>query len=246
MKRVAIAAVLASTIFIAHLHADDASAFAKANADYAAGHFSDAINGYEQLVHSGKWSANLFYDLGNAHDRAGDLGKAILNYERALALAPKQPEAQANLRLVRDHARALEMKRSAFERYVQPVTSSQFAIAAAAGFWIAVFAAAGLFFRHRRTAVVPLVCACGVVLAALAGFSAYTLETANSGRALAIVTAKNVHARLATADNSGTVLALPPGSEVKILSARGDWVYAALPNDLRGWIPASAAELVRM
>jgi hypothetical protein len=39
---------------------------------------------------------------------------------------------------------------------------------------------------------------------------------------------------------------LPPGSEVKILSTRGDWIYAALPNSLRGWIPAKNAERVRL
>jgi hypothetical protein len=57
---------------------------------------------------------------------------------------------------------------------------------------------------------------------------------------------KNTEARLATADNANTVLALPAGSEVKLLSTRGDWSYAALPNNLRGWIPTNSAELVRL
>ena len=60
------------------------------------------------------------------------------------------------------------------------------------------------------------------------------------------MTAKGTDARLATADNAGTVLTLPAGSEIKILSTRGDWLYAALPNDLRGWIPAKNAERVRL
>ena len=47
-------------------------------------------------------------------------------------------------------------------------------------------------------------------------------------------------------DHSVDVLALPPGSEIRILSTRGDWTYAALPNDLRGWIPAKHAEQVRL
>jgi hypothetical protein len=42
------------------------------------------------------------------------------------------------------------------------------------------------------------------------------------------------------------VLLLPAGSEIKILSTRGDWSYAVLPNDLRGWIPAPSAERVRL
>ena len=37
-----------------------------------------------------------------------------------------------------------------------------------------------------------------------------------------------------------------PGSEVVILEERGDWNYAALPNDQRGWIAANAVEKVRL
>ena len=62
----------------------------------------------------------------------------------------------------------------------------------------------------------------------------------------ASVIGKNIEARLATADNASSILALPPGSEIKVLSERGDWIYAALPNDLRGWIPAKSAERVRL
>jgi hypothetical protein len=39
---------------------------------------------------------------------------------------------------------------------------------------------------------------------------------------------------------------LPAGSEIKIVSQRGDWVYAVLPNNLRGWIPSNSAEQVRL
>jgi hypothetical protein len=63
---------------------------------------------------------------------------------------------------------------------------------------------------------------------------------------LAIVTAPEVQARLATADSASSILQLPPGSEVQVLSQRGDWVYAILPNNLRGWIPSASVEPVRL
>ena len=72
------------------------------------------------------------------------------------------------------------------------------------------------------------------------------METGRGGRDLAIITRKHIQARLATAESAGTVLVLPPGSEIKILSTRGDWLYADLPNDLQGWIPADSAERVRL
>src|SRR4026207_395333 len=43
--------------------------FAKANQEFAQGHFKEAIAAYEAQVHRGQWNANLFYDLGNAYFR---------------------------------------------------------------------------------------------------------------------------------------------------------------------------------
>jgi hypothetical protein len=72
------------------------------------------------------------------------------------------------------------------------------------------------------------------------------LENGARGRNLAIVIAENAEARVATVDSARSVLALPAGSEVVILEERGDWNYAALPNDQRGWIAANAVERVRL
>jgi tetratricopeptide (TPR) repeat protein len=225
---------------------DQNPALAKANQDFSEGHFREAADGYQALLRTGPVSANLFYDLGNAWFRLGDFGQAILNYERALALEPHHPEAAANLRLARDEARALELRKSVFERYLGAGNSTQYSIAAALAFWLALFAAARLFFLQRRSVKLITLIVLSLGLCAGAVFALYTMETGGNGHALAIVTGKNIQARLATADNASSVLALPPGSEIKVLSERGDWIYAALPNDLRGWIPANSAERVRL
>ena len=227
---------------IAQTNAD----FTTANQEYAQGHFKEAISGYEALVRAGQWSANLFYDLGNAYFRTGDFGHAILNYERALALERHHPEATANLQIARDEARALELQQSSPERYLQFASANQYCIAAAIAFWLAVFAVVMLIFARRRSGALIAALILCLLVGAGAIYAMYTLEGGSNGSALAIVTGKDVQARLATADTANSVLALPPGSEVKILSTRGDWIYAALPNTLRGWIPAKDAEQVRL
>jgi tetratricopeptide (TPR) repeat protein len=222
------------------------SDFAKANNEYAQGHFKEAVDGYEALVRTGQWNANLFYDLGNAYFRTGDFGHAILNYERALALDRHHPEAMANLQIARDESRALELQPGRLDRYLQFASANQYSIAAAIAFWLGIFGLIALIFSRRRsTALTALSIACLLGCAA-AVWAIYTLEHGSKGPALAIVTGNDVQARLATADTANSVLALPPGSEIKVLSMRGDWMYAALPNDLRGWIPAKDAEQVRL
>src|SRR5213079_2431172 len=136
-------------LLISSLSAQADADFAKANRDFAQGHFKEAISGYEALIRDGQWTANVFYDLGNAYFRAGDFGRAILNYERALALERHHPEAAANLQIARDEARALEIQPSSLERYLQFASVNQYSIAAATAFWLAIFAMFALIFKQR-------------------------------------------------------------------------------------------------
>ena len=125
-------------------------------------------------------------------------------------------------------------------------TEKQYSIAGAVGFWVAVFVSAHLVLSRRRSVGRIALIVTGVLVCGVSVFAIFTLENGTRGNALAVVTAKETEARLATADNAKSILLLPAGSEIKILSERGDWIYAALPNDQRGWIPSSSAERVRM
>ncbi|MDQ2867050.1 MAG: tetratricopeptide repeat protein [Verrucomicrobiota bacterium] len=217
------------------------SGFEQANAAYAAGNFDAAVKDDESDVAAGNWNANLFYNLGNAYFRAGDSGRAILNYERALQLDPQLPEADANLRYVRDESRALEMTLPPWRnlyglRDVRLLTWSACVLG-----WLAIF----LLIWRRRGGMIALAVICLLGAGTIAaGF--FLAETGAHGKGAAIIVAKETQARVATADTAGAVLFLPPGSEVQLLKQRGEWTYAALPNDLRGWIPANAAEKIRL
>ena len=213
--------------------------FAKANTEFAGGNFKAAIADYKAVVGSGEWSANLFYNLGNAYFRDGDFGRAILNYDRSLRLGRHHPEADANLRIARDQTHSLELAPSALERYLNFGTANFFAIVAAIFFWLTVIL---LILRPGKVLWVVA----GIFLSVICGLAAYQSENGTYGQGLAIVTAENTEARVATVDSARSVLALPAGSEVLILQERGDWNYATLPNDQRGWVSASAVEKVQL
>ncbi len=85
----------------------DTTALSVANQLYQAGHTSQAIQAYEQLVVQGAQDSVLFYNLGNAYLQQGDLGRAILNYQRAARLDPRDADIRANLAYARaERARA--------------------------------------------------------------------------------------------------------------------------------------------
>ncbi len=228
------------------LAAEPSAQFAKANQEYAAGDFKAAIDDYEELVRSGRDTPNLFYNLGNAYFRKNDFGRSILSYERALALDPHHPEAEANLRIARDEARALELVPSRWERIFAFADENQYALAASISFWIGIFSIATWVLGRGRGRGAIALSILSLSIFVIAVGASYELSRGKNGRGLAIVTGDKVEARLATADNANRVLTLPAGSEIKIVSQRGDWVYAVLPNNLRGWIPSNSAEQVRL
>lgn len=243
-RTIHIAVLLLFAIASSIASAQETAQFAKANQEYAAGDFNAAVSDYEELLRAGQDTPNLFYNLGTAYFRKKDFGRAILNYERSLALDPHHPEAQANLRIARDEARALELTPTKFERWFGFVTLNQNAIAAAIAFWTCAFGIVLLIFGRRwKRGLIAL----SILSSSIFAITIFAVWTLSRGKdtGLAIVTGESADARLATADNANRVLTLPAGSEIQILSQRGDWIYAALPNNLRGWMPAKSAERVR-
>src|SRR5215471_11983140 len=158
--------------------------FTKANQEYAQGHFKEAIVDYEGLLRGGERNANLFYDLGNAYFRTGDSGRAILNYERALALDLHHPEATANLQIARDESRALELQPSRLERYLQFASINQYSIAAAGAFWLGILGIVALIFARRRSGALISISILCLLLCAMVVWAIHTLDNGSNGRAL--------------------------------------------------------------
>jgi tetratricopeptide (TPR) repeat protein len=220
-----------------------AGEFEQANENYDAGRFSEAKQRYEQLLDTGTRSANLFHNLGNTDYRLGSPGRAMLNYERALALESQHPEAAANLRLLREQTHARDLRRSFLERALLRWTENAWTVTGTLAAWGALFCLAALWLT-RRAERAGLWCGliCGAALAAVAVFG---ISLHRRDRAVAIVTAKEVEAHLAPAESAALAGVLPAGSRVRVLSERGPWTYCELPDERRGWLASGAIERIR-
>ena len=214
------------------LRADD---FDAANQLYDQGKFGGAKQMYERLADRGEWSANLFYNLGNADFRIGASGKAVLNYERALALDGTHSEARANLKWLRGQTGAREPARRWWDYAYPALPGDVFAVIASLAVWGAIF---GVVMRKNFGWTIF-----ALMLAAYAGFGVWRCE---EDRSLAVITGKDAVARLAPADRASLAEPLPEGSRVRVLSERGEWIYCALPGGGRGWVAAGQLEKVRL
>lgn len=81
-------------------HADIDSLYQIANSLYQQGQYEPALEQYNAVILSGKESADLYYNMGNAAYRSNSIGHAILYYEKALKLEPAHEDAINNLDFV--------------------------------------------------------------------------------------------------------------------------------------------------
>src|SRR5215467_3632580 len=79
-----------------------ANAFDAANKLYEQGKFNEAAAAYEQVTNSGQVSTALYFNLGNAFFKAGQIGRAIVAYYQAERLNPRDSDLRANLQFARN------------------------------------------------------------------------------------------------------------------------------------------------
>ena len=211
--------------------------FTVGNGRYAAGDYAGAVKVYEGAVHAGWFSANLFYNLGNAYYRLGDKGRAVLNYRRCLLLDPSQAEAAANLAFVNGGKPVRDGR--GFARRGWSALSTVAAVSGWSGLAGLLLAVAS---RRRRALGIGLAAVGLLVGGGLAGLIWY-LDDGTGPAATAIVVAEATPALYSPADNSKVVTTLPAGGEVRVLSEQGAWIYALLGDGTtRAWLSADKVE----
>ncbi len=72
-----------------------------ANQQYQDEQFQEAIKSYKEILNRGYISDALYYNLGNAYFRTGQLGRSILCYEKGLKISPGDEDLNYNLSIVK-------------------------------------------------------------------------------------------------------------------------------------------------
>ncbi|MBL9133822.1 MAG: BatD family protein [Verrucomicrobiaceae bacterium] len=252
------AAVIAMLIAAAPLHAEDAATLYKqARESIEKGEFTKAQYFAERLTRADppQLGADVFAIIGHARYRQDDLGRAALWYQRALLLAPRDPELRQNLRHLDDKLRF----------FVMPATSmlgvcslclpgNTWILIAAGGAWLVVLAIAARIWIGKKSplnASARLWTLVMFILGLLAlipsiTFAATRPEPEDRVRDISVVTAAETSLYAAATTTSAANLELPPGSQVRVLEKRGAWSYVEVPTTAeeptRGWVESSVMQ----
>lgn len=229
---------------------------------YSAKDYATAKEAFERVEAMGYASADLYYNLGNAylklgeqHDKRyseGELGRAILNYRRALKLDPTMEDARYNLDIVHDYTNDTE-----------PIPNGVMG-----SMWLAV---SGIISSNgwAATSIVSLVAALILImfyllssliaLRKVAFFSsiflifAFVLSTAfaisqrraSEQSSEAVILCNDICPVHASPDNTSKVIRQPSqGVSVKILRNHDTWSEIEFVDGEKGWITSKSVELV--
>ena len=226
---------------------EDARRFISAMEAYKAEDFATAISNLETIVRKGTCNGALYYNLGNAHLKNNDLGRAILWYERALELLPNDPDLRFNYdyarSLTRDETeeKAISLARIVFfwKYQLNNRTIIHLSLGFNVLFWSLLLARRITHRRGFRYA------AAGAFITALiftltAAFNYYEESHRHHG----IVLTEEVSIRSGLESTSTELFVLHAGAKVKVVRQLKDHVQIRFSKEKIGWAQKSAVGLI--
>lgn len=246
--------------------------FAGANEDYARGDYERAAQSYEKLITAGLENKDLYYNLGNTFYRIGDLGRAVLFYEKALRMNPRDADAKKNIMLVRSLIKDKQFVKK--EMWVlRPLTwvnrnlnlNEVLMLTSVLYLLFCILAVGFIFMDSRFVAAVHArlsqispgrllglmprqdfalaVLLTFILFAASGALSLHkVLEVKNHN--MAVVLEPEVLVYSAPSEDSTLEFKIHAGTKVKLEERRSGWVRISLPGSLSGWISKNSAEKI--
>jgi hypothetical protein len=208
---------------------------------------------FERIVHEGNTrNGKIFYDIGNARFRLGDVGRAILNYRRARLYMPNDLNLNQNL----EYAKSKRVDKVVLKEEAMILRilffwhfdlSAETKLALFTLFFVAVFVCAGLLLFFRRTGL-KVGLFIGMGLAAILLVSLVVDLASDASQSQGVIVADQVIARKGDSDAYSPSFEDPlhSGTEFALAEKRGDWWNIELPDGTRCWIPASDGELIKL
>lgn len=230
--------------------AGEREGFQEANTSYRTGDYAKAASLYEDLIRREPFVAAYYYNLGNADVRLGKLSAAILNYEKALLLDPRNEDIRRNLSHARDLLEyRVEDGRNWYLKATGAVLRYMTQREAMLGVLIVVFVfllsgifhllgGHGVFWNAPRKFV--------FVLLILTGFVALGKHVQRDWMRDAIVMQKECEARYGPSEHDQVAFRLGEGISVFVMDRREDWSRILLTNGESGWVKNSEIAEVKI
>jgi tetratricopeptide (TPR) repeat protein len=213
------------------------SAFEQANKLYEQGKFGEAAAAYEKMIGGGQASAAVYFNLGNACFKDGQLGRAIYSYRRAEWLKPRDPDVQANLLFARKVASgAVPEEVNYWHQFIGKLSLNEWTLFTLLAWWTWIGLLAAVLWQPRwRATVRSYLAPCGAAAVLLTWFTWAAAGERLRGNP-GVVIAKEAVIRYGPVPESRSFYTLHDGGEVQVLDHKGDWLQVADSAQRIGWL----------
>ncbi len=219
-----------------------AEIYNKANQYYASNDFQSALSNYLVLIERGMKNPHLYYNLGNTYFKLGEIGYAILSYEKALALRPFDRETRENLEYAKRSLkeRVLPLYSESFFKFLRVIYSYMNLrnIAFIELFVFTVLIALCylyLFSPYKRHILKKYFVLCAVVFIIFSTAS-FFYQSNEKKHPKGIVVEKEIGVMTAPIAESDVLFVLHEGTATKLLETREEWLLISLTDGREGWV----------
>jgi tetratricopeptide (TPR) repeat protein len=223
--------------------------FASGNNYYEAGEYEKAVESYSGIVRSGESSAAVYYNLAGAYFKMGDLGRAILNYERALNMDPRDADIKANYRFAKSMITGKPVPDKGFwswrpvKLYSKEFTVNEMIIMTSAAFFVLFTVCAAVVISKRaKRSLISLAAVIGVFIILSSMVISNKIGQMNS---YAVVVAPQAEALFGPFYTATKFFTLYEGNDVRVLSEKDDWYKVRRSDGKTGWVKSSGVERIR-
>jgi len=236
------------TLLLSSLLAIDAESLMQSgNRLYEQGEYEQAVREYEKILSADIHSASLHYNAGCAYFNLKMYGQAILHFEKANLLKPRDPDIEHNLKFARlflkdrfDVPEPMPLVKW-FRNARSSLSLRELRNTEVFMFLLVV----GLILAHRFLAgrmdmglLNPLIIIALVLFILTTGWLVDRSLIERSNHAVVLV--KEMEITSAPVPGSSTLFVIHEGSSGEILNTTDSWYEIRLPDGKAGWIPHEA------
>ena len=215
---------------------DSSAEFDHANQLYEERKYSEAAAAYERLARGSHISAALYFNLGNALLKSGQLGRAILHYRLAQQLAPRDPDIRANLQIARLRVNNPNAIAPRWRLWTRSLSLNELTLLAVTAFWIwFALLALGEVQASRKRGLRKMIFSAAVLTVFFGLWLAWTWYEQVGARP-AVVVSREAVVRLGPFEESQSAFLLQDGAEVEIKGVKQDWFEIKDTAGRTGWV----------
>lgn len=231
-------------LFCSLSFAQNSTLFEVGNTLYNDGKYAEAIEQYESILNNDMHSAELYFNLGNAHYKLNNIAPSIYYFEKALQLSPNDSDLKNNIAFARNMTiDAIDVvPEVGFSKLINSATNS-FSFDLWAGLAVSFVLIFVLLFLNyyfsigtsskRLSFVFSLLSLLLMCLSLSFAFHKFNLDKNNNP---AIVFAQESKVKSEPNLRSEEVFRLHEGTKVQVMDSVKNWNKIKLSDGKMGWI----------